>query len=55
MKQLIMQNKNFLPPILSKKELEEWNKNVEHTQEMLLKTKEVIKKIFGDNYAKNKN
>ena len=49
-----MPNKYLLPPVLSEKELEEWNENVKHTQEMLLETEEAIKKLFGDNYAKNK-
>lgn len=54
MKRHIMPNKNLLPPALSEKELEEWNENVKHTQEMLLETEEVVKKLFGDNHAKNK-
>ena len=54
MKRHIMPNKNLLPPTLSKKELEEWNESVKHNQEMLLETEEAVKKLFGDNYAKNK-
>ena len=46
MKQHIMPNKHLLPPALSEKELEEWNENVKHTQEMLLETEEAVKKLF---------
>ena len=54
MKRHTMPNKYLLPPVLSEKELEEWNENVKYTQEMLLETEEAIKKLFGDNHAKNK-
>lgn len=49
MKQHIMPNKYLLPPALSEKELEEWNENVKHTQEILLETEETeeaVKKLF---------
>ena len=52
MKQHTMPNKNSLPPTLSQKELEEWNKKVREAVNEELD--EEVKKLFGDNYAKNK-
>lgn len=46
MKQPTMPNKNLLPPILSNRELEEWNEHVKYTEKMLAETNEAVKELF---------